>query len=164
MKPWENRPIEVAHLLNPAFCGEVLRRAIGQYNETVAPRLFSYPLAFLVLPIVLHRRTRETISPTTREQLHVWLQAHQDVRVGFAERAKRMVPVTNETIAFLLQVGAITVDDMAGIALVRQRRRRSFEQTDDEIVDCYKKAGIIGRWFARAGSVANVYTMWGVKP
>jgi hypothetical protein len=163
VKPWEDRPIEVAHLLNPAFCGEVLRCAVQKYNE-FARWLFPYPLSFLVLPIVLHRQTRESISLTTREQLHVWLQEHQDVRVGFAERAGRLVPFTKEALTFLLQVGTITVDDAAGLKLTRGARRRWDITREDEASDCFRKAEIVGRWFARAGSPANIYTMWGVKP
>lgn len=110
METWEDRPIEIAYLLNPAFCGEVLCRSIKAYNSN-SDGLFPYPLVFLILPIVLHRKTRESISPTTREHLHVWLHAHQDVRVGFAERAKHIVPITKETVAFLLQIGAISIDN-----------------------------------------------------
>jgi ABC-three component (ABC-3C) system Middle Component 3 len=163
VRPWEDRPVEIAHLLNPAFCSEVLRRAIRLYNKNAA-RWFPYPLTFLVLPILLHHRTREAIAPNTREQLHVWLQAHQDVRIGFAERARQLVPHTIETLSFLLQVNAITVDATAGLTVVRRRQRHVDGQGEGEIADCYRKAEIVGRWFARAGSPANIYTMWGVKP
>jgi len=30
---WQNRPIIVANLYNPAFCGEVLRVAIKSYEK-----------------------------------------------------------------------------------------------------------------------------------
>jgi hypothetical protein len=127
-------------------------------------RLFPYPLVFLVLPIVLHKWTREAISPNTREQMHVWLQAHQSMRVGFAERAKQMVPYTKEALNFLFQVNALATNNSAELGLVRGQQRRISEQDSGEISDCYRKAEIIGRWFARAGSTANIYTMWGVKP
>jgi hypothetical protein len=158
---WETRPTEIAHLLNPAFCGELLRRSIRAHNTSI-PRLIPYPLLFLVLPIVLHRETRESISATTREQMHVWLQSHQNTRIGFAERAKNLVPITREAIAFLLQIGAIAVDERAGVRLTRYVARGV--PVSPEITDCQKKAEILGRWFARAGAPAAIYTMWGVKP
>jgi ABC-three component (ABC-3C) system Middle Component 3 len=163
VKTWELRPIEVAHLLNPAFCGEVLCCAVRKYNDQ-SDEAFPFSLSFLVLPIVLHQSTRARILPNTREQMHVWLQANQDVRIGFAERARRLVPYTKETLSFLAQVDAIQIDKNAGIILLRGAKRRTTPQTDDEVSDCYKKSGIVGRWFARAGNPANVYTMWGVKP
>lgn len=161
MSPWETRPIEIAHLLNPAFCGEVLRRCIRSYNSA-GPRQFPFPLVFLVLPIVLHSNTRESIPANTREHLHVWLQGHQNVRIGFAERARDMVPITKEAIAFLLQVRAVAVNDLAGLRLTRYVARNI--TVNEEIADCYRKAEILGRWFARAGTPAIIYTMWGVRP
>ena len=163
MRPWEDRPIEIANLLNPAFCGEVLSRYIRKYEE-VSEQSSPYALSFLVLPIVLHRRTRESISPSTREQMHVWLQSHQEVRVGFAERAKQMVPITKEAIAFLLQIGAVAVDEKGGIRPLTFKRRRVESQEGGEVGDCYKKAETVGRWFARGGTPTTIYTMWGVRP
>lgn len=161
VNPSETRRTESAHLLNPAFCGELLRRSIRTHNA-VSPRLIPFPLLFLVLPIALHGQTRESISATTKEQMHVWLQTHQSVRIGFAERARDLVPMTREAIAFLLQIGAIAVDDRAGVRLTRYVARNV--PVSPEITDCYKKAEILGRWFARAGAPTAIYTMWGVKP
>lgn len=163
MKSWENRPIEEANLLNPAFCGELLRRAIKQYN-TYAKQTFPYPLIFLILPVVLHRYTREAIPSATREQFHVWLQNNQGVRVGFAERAKSLVPFTKEALNFLLQLNIVIINNTAGLELKHNPKLINAKQGDDEIRDCFKKAEIVGRWYARAGNTANVYTMWGVKP
>lgn len=162
MNPFESRPMEVANLLNPAFCGEILLRAVTQYRTT-SGRAFPYALAFLVLPIVLHKRTRESIPPRTRQQLHAWLQEHQDVRVGFSERAKEMVPFTNETVIFLLQLNQLSISDRGELFISRRSRTRRV-QTTAEIDDCYSKASLIGRWFARSGAVENIFAMWGVKP
>jgi len=161
MKTWEERPTEIANLLNPAFCGQVLRFA-GQEYQKVCSRPLPYPLAFLVLPIVLHKTTRERISLRVRQPLHTWLQDNQDVRIGFGERTRELVPITRETIAFLLQLGIIALDDDAGISM--RGRRAVIGQDDGEVNDCYRKAILIGRWFARSGSTATIYTMWGVKP
>ena len=162
MKQWKYRPIEEANLFNPAFCGEILRRAIGAYNIS-AQNKFPYPLTYLVLPIVLHRPTREAIALQNR-QLHVWLQNNQRVRVGFAERAKSLIPITNEALNFLLQIKSVSVDESAGLNLLRQPRAINNTYGDEEIRDCFKKAALVGVWFARAGTAGNIYTMWGVKP
>ena len=163
MKSWENRPIEIANLLNPAFCGEVLRLAVGEYVKA-RQAAFPYSLAFLVLPIVLHRATRESIRKGERRQLHVWMQDNQEVRIRFAERASDLVPVTRESIAFLLQVNALNMDAQAGLRVVAQRRSRASTEPRGEVADCYQKAINVGRWFARAGSPTTIYTIWGVKP
>jgi hypothetical protein len=162
MKAWENRPIEEANLLNPAFCGELLRRAVRQYY-LVSQSRFPYPLVFLVLPIVLHRLTREAISPNT-QQLHVWLQNNQNLRVGFADRARSLIPITKEALNFLLQLEVVEINDSAALKLKQNPSPINNGQWDEEIRDCFRKAETVGRWFARAGSVSNIYTMWGVKP
>jgi hypothetical protein len=163
MIPWENRPIEVANLLNPAFCGEIIRRAVKAY-ESIKPLGFPYPLVFLLLPVVLHRNTRETILPRQRSQFHVWIQNNQHVKIGFAERAKQLVPVTKEAITFLLQLKAVSIDDEANIKASNYHSKNRLSSASSEILDCYKKAEIVGRWFAKTGTTTNVYIMWGVKP
>jgi hypothetical protein len=70
--------------------------------------------------------------------------------------------VTREAIAFLFQRGAIAVDNRAGLRLTRYVSRNV--PVNEEITDCYRKSEILGRWFARAGSTAAIYTMWGVRP
>jgi hypothetical protein len=162
VKSWEARPFEIAYLMNPAFCGEILRRAITRYFETAGESL-NYPLSYLVLPIVLHRKTRESIPAKSSEQLHTWLQKYPEARIGFAERARFLVPITNESLAFLLQSRAVSIDKRAGIKMIG-RRSGPLPTDENEVTDCFKKAEQVGRWFARAGSTANIFTMWGVKP
>jgi hypothetical protein len=162
LKSWETRPFEIANLLNPAFCGETLLRCIVRYNE-VATEPFPYPLSYLVLPIVLHRKTREAINTRSQEQLHSWLQEHPEARVGFADRAKFLVSITKESLAFLLQIKAIKVNEQARIRVVG-RRTRFNPPTESEVSDCFKKSEYVGRWLARAGNTTNIFTMWGVRP
>ncbi len=164
MIPWERRPVEVASLLNPAFCGEVFRRCVKEY-ETVASSPFPFPLIFLVLPIILHSETRKNLPTSSRTQLYVWLQSHHEVKVGFAERMRQLVPITRETLMFLLQLEAFIVDEKdAGLSVVDYKPSNESKQDEEEIVDCYNKAKLIGRWFARSGTPATIYSAWGVKP
>lgn len=160
---WDERPIEVANLLNPAFCGEVLRRAIRAY-ETQASQHLPYPLVYLILPILLHGKTRTRISRRQRQSLHGWLQSNPEVKLGFAERTRSLLPVTREALNFLLHSGAIEIDDEGSLTNIRYERRSRLVQIEGEAADCYAKAEIVGRWFARAGTTATIYSIWGVKP
>ena len=85
MTLWETRSTEVANLLNPAFCGELMLCCIKTYMET-SKKPFPYPLVFLILPIILHKKTRTSISKTTREQLHVWIRFNQEIKIGHTKR------------------------------------------------------------------------------
>ena len=163
MIPWEQRPIEEANLFNPAFCGECLRRTIYVFNNT-SDQYFPYPLSFLVLPIVLHKATRELISPNSRERLHVWLQSNQRARIGFTERARSLVDITNESIKFLLLNGIVEVENEGTFKVTKNPRPIRTVSRHEEVLDCFRKAEIVGRWLARGGTIENIYTMWGIMP
>lgn len=164
MIPWEKRPVEVASLLNPAFCGEILRICVKEYENT-ASRPFPYPLIFLVLPIILHSSTRKSLPSSSRTQLYVWLQSHQEARVGFAERISQLIPVTREALIFLLQLELFLIDEEnAGLSVATYKPINVNGQNEGEVAECYSKAKIIGKWFARSGTTATIYSVWGVKP
>jgi hypothetical protein len=161
MNSWENRPKEIAYLLNPPFCGEVLCQTIKEYVKKTSNPL-PYPLLFLILPIILHYNTRRKIN--REKKLHTWLQQNPEVKIGYPKRAKELIPITKEAINFLLQVEAIKIDENAGVTLVPHKRHENICMHSEEIKGCYQKAKTLGRWFATAGTVATVYIMLGVKP
>ena len=68
MKPWVQRPFEVRNLFNPAFCGVVLARAIEGHEAECGLGL-QYSLTHLVLPLSLHRSTREVLAKGNRSHL-----------------------------------------------------------------------------------------------
>jgi hypothetical protein len=165
MRRWEERPIEVANLLNPAFCGRVIYQSIGGYRQAPSTDM-PYALLFLVLPLVLHAPTRATINGTTRH-FQVWLNTHQEVKLGLAARARSLVPYTREAVSFLCAVGATKVigrSGSLGIAGKLRARSRATFPVSDETRECIAKARIVGRWFAKANSPATVYALCGLMP
>ncbi|MHB1260087.1 MAG: three component ABC system middle component [Thermoplasmatota archaeon] len=162
MKSWNERPQEVAALLNPSFCGEIIRRATKAYLSESSEGM-PYVEAFLVLPIVLHKRSRDLIKSTTKH-LHVWLTDNPHVRIGYADRAKDLVPYTAEALMFMLQAKALDVDLDARLLPGELKGKSPASQKQGEVGECYKKAESVGIWFARAGSAKTVFTMMGVRP
>jgi len=161
--PWDERPIELANLFNPAFCAVVLQNAIRGYHKE-AKQGMPFPLLLLVLPLVLHASTRRALPATTRTKLHVWLQAQPEVRVGFAARARHMVPYTKEALAFGIQTQIIQILDDGSFIRIQRKLRSISWPSHLEVATCYEKAYFIGRWLAQAGEVATIYTMWGIRP
>ena len=98
MKVWSERAQEIAFLLNPAFCGRILYSTIKTYANN-SHRALPFPLIYLVLPLVLHKSTREKIN--SRTQLLVWIQKYPELLIDFPQRARDLVPITNETLEFL---------------------------------------------------------------
>lgn len=160
---WDQRPRDVAYLLNPAFCGEMMRRCIKAYQQK-ARRPMPFPLLFLILPIILHKSTRELMPRTARGRMYSWLQANPQVKVGFAQRARTLLSTSKETLAFMMQFGVLTVDIDAMLSVPVKSPRGIRKLESGEVSDCFKGAELLGKWFANSGSSISIYTMWGIKP
>jgi hypothetical protein len=160
---WNDRPPEIAHLFNPAFCGLMLREGVLGYME-VHPGGLPYPLAFLLLPIVLHKSTRESLPSTTATKMHPWIQQHQEARVGFSERCAAVTAYTREAILFAADANLLTFSQAGTLQAPRLRLRRLPWPNDSESATCRQRARFVGRWLAGAGNNATIFAMWGVRP
>jgi hypothetical protein len=140
----------------------LLLRAAAGYSAEVEYGL-PFPLVFLVLPVVLPRDTRQLLPHTIATQMHVWLQRTPQVRVGFGERARDMVPFTREALLFGFRLGALQLNGARLMTGLHPPMEPTWASAS-EPRDCYKRAYFIGRWFARAGSASTIYVMWGVRP
>lgn len=162
MKKWDSRATEIAYLLNPAFCGRIIYHAIKTYS-TESKRPMPFPLVYLILPMVLHRKTRERIKSIT--QMHLWIQANPDVLIGFASRTKNMVKITNEAVEFLMQSGLVTLSINAELDISQLFKPLSTTKyVNAEIGECINKSSNVAKWFVKAGKVETIYASWGVRP
>lgn len=155
MNNCENRPQEIAYLLNPAFCGRLIYTVVRQYN-LISNQSFLFPLIYLILPPILHRKTREKIS--SRVKLLNWIRQNPDLLIGFAQRTSNLIEITNEAIELLLQTGIIKVTNNAELevnSMIKGLSKTKF--VDDEIKDCLKKSEYVGKWFANTGKVETIY-------
>jgi len=82
MQPWSKRVVEEANLFNPAFCAVLLARASEEFTKKTQQPL-PFALAFLVLPVVLHRGTRAALPGSTVTSLLPWVQEHREQLVNF---------------------------------------------------------------------------------
>lgn len=169
MTPWPERQEELANLLNPAFCGFLLREAVGSYGVE-ANRGFQISLCFLVLPLVLHGPTRGALPRAVTTTLLAWLQAHPEVRVEFAPRVRSLAPFTRESLRFLFLRELVAVDGDGDLRLgagsltsARGLQTRTTTETE-EVADCVARARFLGRWLALAPDDATVFNFLGIQP
>lgn len=163
MRPWPQRPVEIAHLFNPAFCGLLLREGVvgfGEHDQSGMP----YPLSFVLLPIVLHKCTRDALPGTVSTRMHPWIQDNQEVRIGFAARCTAIAAHTREAALFAISAGLVVLSGDARISATRMRLKKFPWPTDSESMACLRKAHFLGRWMASAGDVATIFAMWGIRP
>lgn len=164
MEKWEDRsPIE-ANILNPAFCGEVIRRTIVAYNNNEEGIKFPFSLLHLILPILLHKKTRENMPLRSSTYFHSWVDANEHLFVDFAYRVKELIPYTNESIIFLLQHKAANIDTNGKIEIVPYTQKNPSGDHSEEVKMIYKKAELLGKWFRLTGNEQTIYMFLKIRP
>jgi len=165
MISWAARSPEERALLNPGFCSVVLWHAASGY-ATIANGPIPFDVVFLILPVVLHRETREALPSAVSTSLAVWLDEHPLTRTRIAERATMLVAFTKEALMFGGLHGLLS---LAGSAVAANGDRKkavaaALRASSDEVRACAKRAEFTGRWFAKAGSASTVMALVGVRP
>ncbi len=164
-RTWEDRPTDVANLLNPAFLGVVLVTAVGRYRS-VKDTDMPFEFAFLLMPIVLHSPTRLSLPRSAQTMMQTWLQQHREALLGFSQRAKELVPFTRESILFASHRRVLKITEQGRLSIGPQKLTKPGPYTSgkEEVADILKKAGLIGAWLAEAGNPTTVFAMLGVRP
>lgn len=162
MKRWDQRPFEIRNLFNPAFCGLILFRAMQGYEEE-DPRGMPFSLSLLVLPLCLHKDSREVIAASSRSYLLKTTEKNPQVQVGLADRATAMLPYGFEGFGLLMERGCISVADDGRLRTVPDQVRKSVTGTD-ETKSCQHVARYVGKEFARIADRVTVYTTFGIRP
>jgi len=167
MNRWSQRPPEEQRLLNPSFCSLLLWYAARAHAEANREHGgIAFEQCFLVLPIVLHRETRESLPTTVTTSLPVWLGRHPLAPSTIADRARSLVPFTREALRFGGAYGALQFHQTIVRANPAWKRpmAAALEDTSDEVRACAKRAEFLGRWFARTGNAETVLSLLGVQP
>lgn len=165
IRPWMKRPTEIANLLNPAFCSLLLKEGCSGYAQGAGMGL-PLSLCFILLPLVLHKPTRQALPRSTATRLHSWIHRNQRLQIGFSRRAQELVPHTWEAVALGVNAGLLSVSTSTGyLSSCRQTGRHIPDwPVDSEPANCLKASSFVGRWLARVGEESTVYAMLGVKP
>lgn len=160
---WSERPSEEARNLNPAFCGELLVRAIADYRK-LKPQPFSFALSFLVLPNALHKSTRDQLPGRASTAFVGWLADHGPSLAQLPDRVLRLVPVTREALLFLVQHNALRIEEGGLVPGEKPIRLSKLSQTTDDAAEARAAAALLGRWFANQGSASSILQGLGVSP
>jgi ABC-3C biological conflict system middle component len=162
---WTSRPGEERALLNPSFCSCLLWQAAAGYKDTSKGPL-PFDLSFLLLPIVLHRTTRDALPATVRTSLPVWIEDNPLARSCVADRTRLLVQFTKDAMMFgglhglvQFQAGAITANPDW-----KKRISDDLKDSTDEVRACMKRAEFVGKWLGGSGTSDTVMAIFGVRP
>lgn len=122
-----------------------------------------FSLSLLVLPLCLHKDSREVFAANSRSYLLKITEKNPQVQVGFADRATAMLPYALEGFGLLMERGCISVADDGRLHTVPDKVRKSVTGTD-ETKSCQRVARFVGKEFARIADRVTVYTSLGVRP
>lgn len=168
MRSWEDRSIEIANLLNPAFLSAIIYQSIKGYAIESRKTKCPYVLPFLVISLVLHKRTRDSLPRQVTSTFSTWLTQIRGshAKLNYSERTKELVPFVKEAIMFGL-TNQLLILDGTGSLNINQKislPTHSNKNITEEVINCYKRAYFCGRWIAKAGKIETVMALLGVKP
>lgn len=161
MKPWSERPTELAYLLNPAFCGLILHEFFHEYQQAT-DRDVPYALAFLPLPIVLPARIRETL-PGAR-QLQSWITANGPVRIELGRMTRDMLPFTREAVMFLAQRSLVQLTADGHFHVPARLPGVTGKKIHGETHEMIQAAQRLAKLAATAGNPDTIYAQLGLRP
>jgi hypothetical protein len=162
MKRWDQRPFEIRNLFNPAFCGLVLFRAFCGYEEE-DPRGVPFSLALLILPLCLHKQSREVLLRGNRGYLLKVVSSHPELLVNFGHRVTDLLPFTFEALGFLMHLDAFEITVDGRLKAIQNGVRKTLNGTPETLA-CQRVARFLGKEFARVGDRVTIYTSLGIRP
>ncbi|MCY3820156.1 MAG: DUF6521 family protein [Gammaproteobacteria bacterium] len=162
--PWAARPAEEARIFNPAFCGELLGRTVSEYHRTRQATV-SIVTVFLVLPLTLHRPTREALPGRANTAFAGWVAEHSALLAELPDRARRLRPVSREALLFALRHQLLALqggDLIPGAKPVRRSARPTVSTA--ETTAARSAAALLGRWFAGQHTQTSILHGMGIAP
>lgn len=161
MLNWENRPFEIAYLINPAFCALVLSASIGEFSKE-KHRGMPYALAFLILPLILHEPTRNSLPNDTRETLIDWFkEQREEFGVIFVHQVRQFVPYTRESLLFGMQRSVLQVDE-DGSLINGTKSVRKIDMLSPSLKDLFDSSRFVGRWFSKSEHERFIFKTFGI--
>lgn len=162
MKLWNNRPIEVRNLFNPAFCALNLYFAIKKYQEVNAHGM-PFSLILLVLPLSFHESTSSYLLLNSRTYFLKNIANNPLIISGLNKRVADLNLFTIEAIDFLLQINAVKIED-TGRLRINKIKMKKINVLSDDSQDKIKVSSYIGKQFAKVNDRSTIYISLGIKP
>jgi len=158
---WPHRSQPASDILNPAISAVCVAWCTARYERDAGTTL-PWSLAFLVAPLTLHATTRARFPRSIATHFPSWVNDNADVLAGFPARARAFAPYVREGLRFGLRTGLLSLEPDGDLHAMIAEHTKVVPHT--ELRSIAVASALTGRWFARSGSAANVFTQLGVRP
>lgn len=155
-------PIEIKNLFNPAFLSTVLSISVSSYEEK-SKKPFPYVLAYITLPLVLHKKTREIIPNSARSKLHKWINMNQQIKVDIENKIIGLKDRIKSAILFGCNQGLFEFQQNGRLHCIKKIKPNDIWNNKSEIIEITKKAAVLGKLFASIDAL-EIYVLLGVRP
>lgn len=125
---------------------------------------FPFALAFIVLPLILHKKTRDSFPRDSRPAFHQWCENNAHLKIDLPERIANIVPFTREALQFLIVHDAITFDRSGGITVNDYKTKAISTDRESDLAIIFRRAEFFGKWLAKAGDTHSIFIFLGIKP
>lgn len=161
---WAERPSEEARHFNPAFCAELTCRTVCEYFKSRQAGL-SFATAFLILPLTLHKPTRDVLPGRANVVFAGWIAELNPLLAELPGRVSRLRPITREALLFGIRRELLAIQDgglVPGAKPIRLNAKLAL--TTDDVNEARSAAGLLGRWFGNQGTQSAILQGMGVSP
>jgi hypothetical protein len=149
---------------NPALTSTLIWQFARSYSEKleIGPPV---ALCFVILPIVMSRRTRETFTGTNISTgFLTWLARHPELTLNLAKRVMATRDLTREALRFGIAYGLFTVKSDGTVLVNNDAVSLSKKMSGaDERVRMVRIASHLGRWLSTL-PVATIFYSLGATP
>lgn len=149
-------------LFNEAYLGLLIALAARHYRDKSSGAAMPWELAFIVIPLVVHRSVRAQLPGSTAARLSNWIAGQPVLYAGFGQRAVSLTPFVRRALRYALRSNAITISDGGIQSQIAARKHTALASADAQ--DAGKQAAFLGRWFATIGDVPAIFAQLGVMP
>lgn len=161
LNSWRERPADLANLLNPAYCTILLKKMCDGFQSKPSAGM-PYVLAFVGLPLVLHRTSAELLPSTARTKLPIWLHQNPELLFDFGARAIQLAPYIREAISYGLSHRALHLTERGELVGAAIKGLKGWEEAPPPRT-AVKQAALVGKLLATVNDVATIFAMFGVR-
>ena len=127
-------------------------------------KYFPFALAFIVLPMILHKGTRTLFPRNSTAPFHEWLEKNSFIKIDLPERVQNLMPFTREALLFLIMHDAIEFDQEGHVSAGAYRKVSISRDKEDELTEIFRQAEFFGKWLVDAGDTSSIFIFLGIKP